>query len=416
MQQVDTRLHDLRINGQRLWNRLMEMAQIGATPRGGVCRVALTDEDKAGRDRFVRWCEDAGCRVTIDQMGNIFARREGLHPERPPVLAGSHLDSQPTGGKFDGAYGVLAALEVIETLNDHDITTNAPLEIVSWTNEEGARFAPAMVASGVFAGAFDLAYGLNRADKSGRIIGDELRRIGYAGEAPVGARSFTAAFEIHIEQGPILEAAGKQVGIVTGVQGMRWYHLHLTGKESHAGTTPMDRRQDPVRALWPMLRDIYALAAEYAPHVRLTVGDIGARPGVINTVPGRLTLTLDVRHPDAEVLDALDRALRELVERASAAAGVPGELEEIWYSPPVAFADVCIDAVRRAVAITGAAAQEMISGAGHDAVYVARVAPTSMIFVPCKDGLSHNELESAQPADLESGGNVLLHAMLERAK
>jgi len=405
----------LRINGERLWNRLMEMARIGATPKGGVCRVALTDEDKAGRDRFVRWCQAAGCAVTVDRMGNIFARRAGLQDDLPPVLAGSHLDSQPTGGKFDGAYGVLAALEVIETLNDHNITTDAPLEIVSWTNEEGARFAPAMIASGVFAGVFDLDYGLSRTDKAGRTLGEELRRIGYAGDAPVGGRTFRAAFELHIEQGPILEAEGKQVGIVTGVQGMRWYHLHLTGKESHAGTTPMERRQDPVRALWPILRRVYALAAEHAPDVRLTMGDINAQPGVINTVPGQLRVTLDARHPHVGTLNVLDEALHAIVAEECAAAGVPGQLEAIWYSPPVAFADECIDAVRRAVETTGVAAREMISGAGHDAAYVARVAPTSLIFAPCEDGLSHNELENAQPADLEAGCNVLLHTVLDRA-
>lgn len=406
-------IDEVRINGTRLQQRLTEMAQIGATPRGGVCRVALTDEDRAGRDLFVRWCRDAGCTVTVDKMGNIFARRAGRQPDAGAVLAGSHLDSQPTGGKFDGVYGVLAALEVVETLNDHGIETDAPVDIVSWTNEEGARFAPAMIASGVFAGAFDLDYGLSRMDKAGRTIGEELVRIGYAGDAPVGGRNIGAAFELHIEQGPVLEAEGRAVGIVTGVQGMRWYELTLTGKEAHAGTTPMDRRQDPARALGEILPRIYALADAHAPDIRLTVGDIRATPGVVNTVPGRLTLTLDVRHPSADTLASVDAALRTIVDETCTAASLPGALDEIWYSPPVTFDPVPVEAVRRAVAITGISAREMISGAGHDAVYVSRVAPTSMIFIPCKDGLSHNELESAEPDDLVAGCNVLLQAVLQ---
>ncbi len=408
-------LSNLRINGDRLWQRLMAMAQIGATPKGGVCRVALTAEDKAGRDRFIQWCEAAGCTVSIDQMGNIFARRAGAQNDRPAILAGSHLDSQPTGGKFDGVYGVLAALEVVETLNDHGVTTDAPIEIVSWTNEEGARFAPAMIASGVFAGVFELDYGLSRADKAGCTIGTELQRIGYAGDMLVGGRTFGATFEIHIEQGPILEAAGKPIGIVTGVQGCRWYHLTLAGKESHAGTTPMDRRQDPVQTMLPILQRFYAVTERYMPDIRLTIGDIQSTPGVINTIPGQLTITVDVRHPSAAILDAVDAALQAIVHEECATANLPGKLEEIWYSPPVEFAPACVDAVRRAVVTAGAAAMEIVSGAGHDAVYVSRVAPTSMIFVPCEDGLSHNELENAAQEDLIIGANVLLHAVLDRA-
>ncbi|MCP4415588.1 MAG: Zn-dependent hydrolase [Chloroflexi bacterium] len=391
---------------------MMTMAQIGATPKGGVCRVTLTEEDRKGRDLFIKWCREANCTIDIDQMGNIFARRAGMENDLPPVLAGSHLDSQPTGGKFDGAYGVLAALEIIETLNDHNIQTKSPLEVVSWTNEEGARFAPAMIGSGVFAGAFDLAYGLSREDKNGRFLGDSLQQIGYAGETPMGNRPIKAAFELHIEQGPILENEGKTVGIVTGVQGIRWYELRIEGKETHAGPTPMHYRRDPVRGMLPILERIYGLATQYAPHGRVTIGDIKAEPGVINTVPGRLTVQVDLRHPETAVLDAMHTALQQIVAEECAAAKLNGQVNEIWYSPPVAFAPNCIEAVRQAAEVVGAAAMEIVSGAGHDAVYVARVAPTSMIFIPCEDGLSHNELENATKEDVIAGANVLLHAVL----
>lgn len=408
-------MNQLRINGDRLWDRLMALAQIGGTAKGGVCRVALTDEDKAGRDWFIARCQRAGCTTQVDQMGNIFAQRPGKEPNRAPLLFGSHLDSQPTGGKFDGAYGVLAALEVIETLNDHEIETKVPLEIVSWTNEEGARFAPAMIASGVFGGEFSLEFGLSRQDKEGKSIGEELTRIGYAGDVPVTGRHYTACFEIHIEQGPVLEANKVPIGIVLGVQGMRWYHLMLEGKETHAGSTPMERRRDPVRALLPILQRMYAAADEQMPDIRLTFGDFQPSPGVINTVPGQLTVTVDMRHPDDSVLEALERRFHTIVQEESAATGLPCRLDRIWNSPAVHFDERCIDAVREAVETTGTSAMEMVSGAGHDAVYVSKVVPTSMIFVPCEDGLSHNELENADKADLEAGCNVLLHAVLKMA-
>ncbi len=399
-------MKNLRVDGERLWSRLMQMAQIGATEKGGVCRVALSDEDKVGRDLFVTWCEAAGLTVTVDEMGNIFGRRNGRFSTTPPVLAGSHLDSQPTGGKFDGVYGVLAALEVIEMLNDHNIVTDAPLEIVSWTNEEGARFAPAMIASGVFAGVFDLDYAYSRTDKEGLTIGDELRRIGYAGKTPAKARPCKATFEIHIEQGPILENEGKQIGIVTGVQGARWYHLVIPGKESHAGTTPMELRNDPVRTAVSLLNQAYTLADEYAPDIRLTFGDIRLTPGVVNTIPGELTITVDMRHPDDAVLDEFEQTLAEIARAHGA------RLDNFWKSAPVEFHPDCVAVVETAVSHTNSSAMRLISGAGHDAVYVSRVAPTSMIFIPCKDGLSHNELEDAKKEDVIAGANVLLQAML----
>jgi N-carbamoyl-L-amino-acid hydrolase len=301
---------DLQINGNRLLKRITDMAQIGATKKGGVCRVALSDEDKVGRDLFIDWCRAADCEITVDQIGNIFARRGGSNSDLPVVLAGSHLDSQPTGGKFDGAYGVLAALEVVDTLNDLDLTTTHPVEIVSWTNEEGARFAPGLTGSGVYAGVFDLEETYASTDKNGLTLGEELQRIGYAGESSPGGRSIKAALEIHIVQGPILEAEGIQIGVVTGVQGMRWYDLVFEGQEAHAGTTPMERRKDPVAAAINVLEKIYRLNENYAPEGRTTFGDFTVKPGSRNTVPGQLTATLDYRHPDERVLSNVDQEIR----------------------------------------------------------------------------------------------------------
>jgi N-carbamoyl-L-amino-acid hydrolase len=350
-------------------------------------------------------------------MGSMFARRRGPDDNAPPVMLGSHLDSQPTGGKFDGALGVLGALEVVRTLNDHDIATRAPLEVVNWTNEEGCRFPPAMIASGVFAGAFDLEYGLSRQDHAGRTIGAELARIGYAGERPVGKRPAAALFELHIEQGPILEAEGQRIGIVTGGQGARWYDCAVTGAETHAGAAPMEGRRDALRAAAALLEDIYAIAHSHAPSGRATVGEFQAYPGSRNTVPGRVRFTVDLRHPDGATMDTMDHALRAAFERARgrAAGRLELDLDEIWYAPPVAFDPACIEAVRQAAATLGLSAREIVSGAGHDAVYLARVVPTAMIFVPCKDGISHAEIEYASPAACADGANVLLHAALARA-
>jgi N-carbamoyl-L-amino-acid hydrolase len=404
------------VNGERLWESLMSMAEIGATPNGGVNRQTLTDEDRRGRDLFKGWCEEAGLHVSIDRMGSMFARRPGSDDHDPPVMLGSHLDSQPTGGKFDGALGVLAALEVVRTLNDHGIATKAPLEVVNWTNEEGCRFPPAMVASGVFAGVFDLDYGLSRQDHAGRTIGGELDRIGYAGEHPVGHRPVGALFELHIEQGPILEAEGRRIGIVTGAQGCRWYDAEVIGGETHAGAAPMEGRRDALRAAAALLEDIYALAHRHAPAGRATVGEFQAYPGSRNTVPGRVRFTVDMRHPDGGTMDAMDHGLREAFERARGRHGeIEFRLNEIWYAPPVAFDPECIDAVRQAAASLGLSAREIVSGAGHDAVYMARVVPTAMIFVPCKDGISHAEIEYASPEACVDGANVLLHAVLTRA-
>ena len=405
----------IRVNGDRLLDRLATMAKIGETPRGGVCRVALSDEDKIGRDLFVEWCRAAGCDVRIDRVGNIFARRRGLQDGLLPVLTGSHLDSQPTGGKFDGVYGVLAALEVIETLDDAGIETQHPVEIVSWTNEEGARFAPGLTGSGVYTGHLGLERMLGTIDKQGLKFDDELQRIGYAGEIQPGDQSFAAAIEIHIEQGPILEAENKVIGVVNGVQGMRWYDLVFTGQEAHAGTTPMERRRDPVAGAVRLLSQIYAVNEKHAPHGRATFGDFKVEPGSRNTVPGRLICSLDFRHPDSAVLEEVDREVRSMMRRECQDVGIEGQIDEIWSMPPVEFSPQCRSAIQRAVDMLGYPAMEMISSAGHDAMYLSSISPTGMIFIPCRDGLSHNELEYAEPEHLVAGGNVLLHTILDLA-
>jgi len=394
---------------------MMEMSKIGRTPNGGVCRVALTDKDKLGRDLFVKWAREARCNVEIDKMGTIYARRSGSNTGKSPVMVGSHLDSQPTGGKFDGVLGVLAGLELIETLNDNEITTEAPIEIVSWTNEEGARFSPAMIASGVFSGDFTLDYAYSRKDKEGRTLGEELERIGYKGMLEVGNRPYTATFELHIEQGPILEAENKSVGIVTGVQGIRWYDLLLKGKETHAGPSPMQYRKDPVKVLSDLLPKIYKLADTYGPDAKVTIGYVDAVPGVRNTVPGSLTVAIDLRHPDDASLSMMHKNLEDVIRKIDGKTGVASTLNEIWYSPPVNFSQKCIASTKNAAEKLEIPAMEIVSGAGHDAVYVSKVAPTGMIFIPCKDGLSHNELESAKKEDIINGTNVLLHAVLQMA-
>ena len=408
-------MRDLGVDRDRLWASLMEMARFGATPKGGCRWLALTDEDKAGRDCFVGWCEDAGLTVTVDRMGNIFARRPGRDDGLPPVVAGSHLDTQPHGGKFDGVYGVLAGLEVMRTLNDHDIRTQAPLEVAVWTNEEGVRFAPAMIASGVFAGVFDLDFALGRADAQGRTMGDELARIGYAGEAPCGGRALGAHFEAHIEQGPVLENEAKTIGVVTGVQGVRWYDVTVTGQDAHAGPTPMETRRDALVGAARMIGAINRIGHDHLPGACATVGVVEVSPNSRNTIPGEVTFSVDLRHPEAEVLAAIDAAMRAACAEIAADSDLGIEVEEIWYSPPVAFDRDCIAAVRDAAARLGYGHRDMVSGAGHDSCYVSKVAPTGMIFVPCAGGLSHNEEESADADDLAAGCTVLLHAMLARA-
>lgn len=409
-----TAIQNIRVNRDRLWDSLMEMAKIGATPKGGCARLALTDLDRQGRDLFVQWCRDAGCSISIDRMGNIFARRPGRDDTLPPVVTGSHLDTQPTGGKFDGVYGVLAGLEVIRSLNDAGFETEAPLEVAVWTNEEGSRFAPAMVSSGVFAGVFTEEYGHSRTDLDGKTIGGELARIGYLGDAPVGGRPFRAFFEAHIEQGPILEAEKRTIGVVQGIQGMRWFEITLTGSESHAGTTPMNRRRDAMLGCARLVDRINAIALEHAPGVS-TVGLVKVAPNSRNTIPGSVFLTVDLRHPSDGELLKMKTALETAVTEVCDAIGLGHDCTEIWNSPAVHYHPDCIAAVRKAAADSGFAHMDIVSGAGHDAGYISRVAPAGMIFVPCADGISHNEIESATAEDLAAGCNVLLRAMLYQA-
>jgi N-carbamoyl-L-amino-acid hydrolase len=407
---------DIRVDGERLWARVMEMAEIGATPAGGVHRVALTDEDREGRDLFTRWCEAARLEVSVDGIGNIFARRPGRFRDAPPVVIGSHLDSQPSGGKFDGALGVLAALEAVETLNDHEVETDHPIEVASWTNEEGSRFAPAMVASGVFAGVFDLEWARAIQDKWGVRMGDELRRIGYEGPHPVGGRDIRASFELHIEQGPVLESANTAIGVVTGVQGQRWYNVRVEGEATHAGPVPMKLRRDPVRGLARLLDRLFERVRAYDDQGRATVGVLEAVPGSRNTQPGSVHLTVDLRHPNDEDLTVLDGHLRELAATVEDEMELQCHVDEIWHSPTVHFAEECVAAVRDAADRLGYSHMDVFSGAGHDSVYLQRICPTSMIFVPCEGGVSHAEHENITAADAEAGANVLLHAAMTVAK
>ncbi|MEQ9322275.1 MAG: Zn-dependent hydrolase [Polyangiaceae bacterium] len=403
-----------KIDGQRLWDSLMEMAKIGATEKGGVCRLALTDVDKAARDLFVTWCKEAGCTISIDKMGNIFGRREGKNPSSPPVMTGSHIDSQPTGGKFDGIYGVLSGLEVIRALNDTGIETDAAIEVAAWTNEEGSRFAPAMVASGVFAGVFDLEYGLSRADLDGKTMGEELERIGYAGDAPMG-KPVKAFFEAHIEQGPILENEGKTIGVVTDAQGQRWYECEFTGQEAHAGPTPMKTRRDALVGAARVVDAVNRIGLEHSPLACATVGLLQVFPNSRNTIPGRVFFAIDLRHPDDDTLSTMDKKVRAAIAKVAEELKLETKLEEIWYSPPVHFDPECVAAVRKAAEAHGMSHRDIVSGAGHDACYISRVAPTSMVFIPCEDGISHNEVENTTPELVAAGCQVLLDAMLERA-
>ena len=406
---------ELKINGDRLWGSLMEMAKIGATPKGGVCRLTLTDLDKQGRDLFVQWCEAAGCTVKVDQMGNIFARRPGKNNSLAPVGTGSHLDSQPTGGRFDGVYGVLAGLEVIRTLNDHGIETERPVEASVWTNEEGSRFAPAMVGSGVYAGVFSLEYGHSRTDQEGKTLGEELARIGYLGAEPMGNRPVHAFFETHIEQGPILEHEGRTIGVVTDAQGQRWYELVLTGQDSHAGPTPMPVRKDALLGAARVIQLVNEIALKHAPVAVGTVGMLNVFPNSRNVIPGKVFLTVDFRCPVNDELTKMDAELRAGVAKIAAKGKLEHDLKQIFQYDCVHFDESCVEMVRAGAKRLGYSTREIVSGAGHDACYMSKVTPTAMVFVPCIGGISHNEIEDAKPEWIEAGGNVLFHAMLAKA-
>ena len=419
MHTVPTALPDsvqgLRINGPRLWDSLMELAQIGATPKGGVCRLTLTDLDKQGRDLVSRWARDAGLTVTIDKIGNGFLRRAGRNNTLPPVMTGSHIDTQPTGGKFDGNYGVLAGLEVVRTLNDHGISTEAPIEVAWWTNEEGSRFVPVMMGSGVFAKAFTLAHAYAAKDADGKSVKDELERIGYIGPEEPGAHAIGCYFETHIEQGPVLEDHDITIGVVTGVLGIRWYDCVVTGMEAHAGPTPMALRKDALQVAAQLMQEVVACAHRHPPHGRGTVGMVKVHPNSRNVIPGQVTFSIDLRNASDALCELMDADIRAVAAKLSASSGLPIVITPVSAYPAQPFHADCVQAVARAAQNLGYSHMPVVSGAGHDAVYMARLVPAGMIFIPCKDGISHNEIESALPAHITAGGNVLLHAMLERA-
>ena len=409
--------NQIRINGSRLWDSIMEMAKIGATAKGGSHRLTLSDEDKIARDLFANACADAGLSLTVDELGDMFARRRGRDSDKAPVGMGSHLDTQPFGGKFDGVFGVLAGLEVIRSLNDHGITTIAPLEVVNWTNEEGARFAPSMLASGVYGGVFDLDWAHARiAVDSGATLLDELKRIGYHGEQPIGENDFAAFFECHIEQGPILDSEGIAVGVVNAAQGFRWYDITLEGFASHSGSTPMVGRRNALLGLARIVQAVDDIAHEHAPLARGTVGgQVDVAPGSRNIIPGLVNFTVDLRHPSADTLAIMNSSLRAVCRDVADDIGLELSLEQISYTEPVAFDEGCVAALNLACEELGVSYTSITSGAGHDACYIAKRCPTAMLFAPCKDGISHHESESAEPEDLEAVCNVLLHAVLNVA-
>jgi N-carbamoyl-L-amino-acid hydrolase len=404
-----------RIDGKRLWDSLMGMAEIGATPKGGVRRLTLTDVDKRGRDRFRGECEAAGLTVRVDAIGNMFARRPGRDPNRLPVLFGSHLDSQPSGGKFDGALGVLAGLEVIRSLNDLGIVTEAPLELVNWTDEEGSRFGHSLMGSGVWAGVFPLEKAYTLTDVEGVTVRTALDGIGYRGEQPAAPFPADAYFELHIEQGPILEREVTDIGIVIGAQAQVWYDAVAIGQDSHAGTTPPSARKDALVCAARIIDLVDRMMRARGEEGRGTVGQLHVLPNSRNVIPGEVRFSVEFRHPtDAEV-DRLDAQFPREAGFIARDCGVKLELTQLFKIPAQPFDPACIDLVRHGASRLGYTAREIVSGAGHDAVYVARHVPTAMIFTPCKDGLSHNEMESIQPGEAEAGAQVLFEAVLARA-
>lgn len=406
---------NLRINGDRLWDSLMEMAKIGPGVAGGNNRQTLTDADAEGRALFQKWCQEAGCDMGLDSMGNMFAIRPGTDPDALPVYMGSHLDTQPTGGKYDGVLGVLGALEVVRSLNDMGIKTRHPIAIANWTNEEGTRFAPAMLSSGVFAGIHTEDWAKSRQDADGKLFGDELRRIGWQGDEPVGQRKMHAMFELHIEQGPILEAEGKDIGVVTHGQGLSWTQVTITGKDSHTGSTPMPLRKNAGLGMARLLELVDQIAWSHAPHAVGAAGHIDVYPNSRNVIPGKVVFTVDFRSPDLAVIQDMEQRLRQEGQKICDDMGLGVEFEKVGGFDPVAFDEGCVSAVRRAADSLGYAHMNIISGAGHDACWINQVAPTAMIMCPCVGGLSHNEAEEISKDWATAGTDVLLHAVLETA-
>jgi len=404
-------MNRLQVNGRRLWDTIMETARFGSTEAGGVCRLALSDADRQVRQWLVRECQAAGCIINIDEMGNIFGRRPGKADTLPPIAIGSHLDTQPSGGKFDGIAGVLSGLEVLRTLTEAGYTTTAPLELIDWANEEGSRFTPPMLASGGFAGVFerDFAYDVEDRDRKKFLV--ELERIGYHGKQKCGGHKLGAYFELHIEQGPVLEAENKTIGVVTGMQGQKWYEITLDGQDAHAGTTPMHLRRDAMVACARMVNTIHEIALNHANAVS-TVGLVDVKPNSRNVIPGSAFFTVDIRHPDDNILSQMGEELQEKVDTIAKESNVTLKLVNNWNVASMEFNRECIDHVRNAAEKLHYSHRDIISGAGHDAIYIARVAPTGMIFIPCEHCISHNELENTKPEYVVAGANVLLHTVM----
>ncbi|MGI9371572.1 MAG: Zn-dependent hydrolase [Hyphomicrobiales bacterium] len=407
---------NMRINGDRLWDSLMEMAKIGPGIAGGNNRQTLTDEDAEGRALFQKWCDEAGLTMGVDQMGTMFMRREGTDPDALPVYVGSHLDTQPTGGKYDGVLGVLGALEIIRTLNDLDIKTKHPIVVTNWTNEEGTRYAPAMMASGVFAKEFTQEWAYEKADAEGKKFGDELKRIGWLGDEEVGARKMHAFFELHIEQGPILEAEGKDIGVVTHGQGLRWIECTVTGKESHTGSTPMPMRKNAGRGLAQITELVHKIAMKNAPNAVGAIGHVDVYPNSRNIIPGKVVFTVDFRSHELDRLNKMVRKLEKRAPKLCKKLGLEFSCEIAGQFDPPAFDKNCVSAVRNAAERLGYSHMDIVSGAGHDACWINRVAPTSMVMCPCVDGLSHNEAEEISQDWATAGADVLFHAVLETAE
>lgn len=401
-----------RIDGERLWDSHMAMAQIGATPGGGVCRLAASREDGEARDLFAAWCREAGLKIEVDRIGNMYARRGGRDNMLPPLMIGSHLDSQPTGGRFDGAFGVLSGLEIVRVLNEQGLDTECPLEIVNWTNEEGCRYQPSSIGAQVFAGMLPLDEALAREDSDGKRLGDELAAIGYLGDAAVSGRSARAYLEGHIEQGPTLEAAGCKVGVVYGAMGVNAYEVTLTGVEIHTGACPVDRRHDALLGAARIVVAVNELARRYEPHGRATVAQMQIAPNVRSVVAGTVVLTSDCRHADESALAEMTRELNAIFRTEAERGGLGMSARLYWSTPACRFDARCVEALVEAAEGFDFSYRMMVSGAGHDAIPAALVCPAAMIFVPSKDGLSHNEAEYTAPEELEAGANVLLSAAL----
>ena len=407
---------NMKVNGDRLWDSLMEMAKIGPGVAGGNNRQTLTDADGEGRHLFKKWCEEAGMTVSVDSMGNMFARREGTDPDALPVYVGSHLDTQPTGGKYDGVLGVLAGLELVRSLNDLNVRTKHPIVVTNWTNEEGTRFAPAMLASGVFAGVHTEEWAKDRVDAEGKRFGDELRRIGWEGDEPCGQRKMHAMFEYHIEQGPILEAEDKLIGVVTHGQGLSWTQVTVIGKEAHTGSTPMPMRRNAGLGMARMLELVDEIAWSHKPHAVGAAGHIDVYPNSRNVIPGKVVFTVDFRSPDLAVIEDMERRFAEGAKKIAEEMGLEVEMEKVGGFDPVTFDESCVSAIRNAAERLGYSHMDIISGAGHDACWINKVAPTAMIMCPCVDGLSHNEAEEISKEWATAGADVLLHAVVETAE